>query len=109
MQDEGLEYICQTLSYLHKLKEVNFSQNEITPKGADCIEEVLVNLERLEVLDVSGNNLDKACLIKIATAASSIQKLKLFKFEEENMKPSDIAEIKGILPNLFKNTEVYLD
>lgn len=102
IKDEGFEYLAQTMPYMKNLREINISYNDLTSIGLEHLLEPLNNLEKVETLNISGNETSKKCLRKIALALQSMNTLKFFKFDEGNMKASDVSEIKEILPQVFR-------
>ncbi|OMJ93106.1 hypothetical protein SteCoe_4054 [Stentor coeruleus] len=102
IKDEGFEYLSQTMPYMKNLREINISYNDLTPIGLDHLLEPLNTLEKVETLNISGNEINKKCLRKIALALQNMSTIKFFKFDEGNMKSSDIGEIKEMLPRVFR-------
>lgn len=101
IKDEGFEFIAQTMPYMKNLREINVSYNGLTSIGVEHLIEPLENLEKVEEINISGNEVNKKCLKKIALALQNMSTIKHFKFDESDMKPSDVAEIKNMLPQVF--------
>jgi Ran GTPase-activating protein (RanGAP) involved in mRNA processing and transport len=103
LTDQGLNVIMQNFRNLKQLKEISFAYNELTYSCSDMLEEPISKLERLESLDLSGNSLNYECLHKIATVLSLIYSIRQFYFDAVGLKQPEIANIKKLLPRVFRS------